>query len=154
MRHCCGTRYILCGLALFQCGWRADPAGRAGQLSQPATHLIKIAVEAACGKRQGLIFLAWIIQPRMAPVSVIISILLIWSAAHMRASIIFWRVVHHLLPIALWAWRIGARCCFGGEKGGRFVTLVPAKAGGAGDAASISSQLNPSSAGFGLATTT
>ena len=32
----------------------ADPAGRAGQLSQPATHLIKIAVEAACGKRQGL----------------------------------------------------------------------------------------------------
>ena len=32
----------------------ADPAGRAGQLSQPATHLIKIAVEAACGKRQWL----------------------------------------------------------------------------------------------------
>jgi UDP-glucose 4-epimerase len=32
----------------------ADPAGRAGQLSQPATHLIKIAVEAACGRRSGI----------------------------------------------------------------------------------------------------
>jgi UDP-glucose 4-epimerase len=29
----------------------ADPAGRAGQLGTAATHLIKVAVEAACGKR-------------------------------------------------------------------------------------------------------
>ena len=29
----------------------ADPKGRAGQLSEPATHLIKVAVEAAVGKR-------------------------------------------------------------------------------------------------------
>ena len=32
----------------------ADPMGRAGQLSQPATHLIKIAVEAAAGKRSSI----------------------------------------------------------------------------------------------------
>ena len=32
----------------------ADPQGRAGQLSQPATHLIKIAVEAAVGKRASM----------------------------------------------------------------------------------------------------
>ena len=32
----------------------ADPKGRAGQLSQPATHLIKIAVEAAVGKRSSI----------------------------------------------------------------------------------------------------
>jgi UDP-glucose 4-epimerase len=32
----------------------ADPAGRAGQLSQPATHLIKIAVEAAFVIRHGI----------------------------------------------------------------------------------------------------
>ena len=32
----------------------ADPMGRAGQLSQPATHLIKIAVEAAVGKRSSI----------------------------------------------------------------------------------------------------
>ena len=32
----------------------ADPKGRAGQLSQPATHLIKIAVEAAAGKRSSI----------------------------------------------------------------------------------------------------
>jgi UDP-glucose 4-epimerase len=32
----------------------ADPKGRSGQLSQPATHLIKIAVETACGQRDGM----------------------------------------------------------------------------------------------------
>ena len=32
----------------------ADPQGRSGQLSQPATHLIKIAVEAAVGKRAAM----------------------------------------------------------------------------------------------------
>jgi UDP-glucose 4-epimerase len=32
----------------------ADPHGRAGQLSEPATHLIKIAVEAAVGKRASI----------------------------------------------------------------------------------------------------
>jgi len=32
----------------------ADPQGRSGQLSEPATHLIKIAVEAAVGKRAGM----------------------------------------------------------------------------------------------------
>lgn len=32
----------------------ADPQGRSGQLSQPATHLIKIAVEAAIGKRAAM----------------------------------------------------------------------------------------------------
>jgi UDP-glucose 4-epimerase len=32
----------------------ADPAGRAGQLSQPPTHLIKIAVEVACGRRPNM----------------------------------------------------------------------------------------------------
>ena len=32
----------------------ADPKGRSGQLSQPATHLIKIAVEAAIGKRAAI----------------------------------------------------------------------------------------------------
>jgi UDP-glucose 4-epimerase len=32
----------------------ADPKGRAGQLSEPATHLIKIAVEAVTGKRAGV----------------------------------------------------------------------------------------------------
>ena len=32
----------------------ADPQGRSGQLSQPATHLIKIAVEAAIGKRPAM----------------------------------------------------------------------------------------------------
>ena len=32
----------------------ADPKGRSGQLSQPATHLIKIAVEAATGKRAAI----------------------------------------------------------------------------------------------------
>ena len=32
----------------------ADPKGRAGQLSQPASHLIKIAVEAAVGKRSSI----------------------------------------------------------------------------------------------------
>lgn len=32
----------------------ADPKGRAGQLSEPATHLIKIAVEAAVGKRTSM----------------------------------------------------------------------------------------------------
>lgn len=32
----------------------ADPSGRSGQLSIEATHLIKIACEAACGKRDGV----------------------------------------------------------------------------------------------------
>ena len=32
----------------------ADPAGRSGQSTAGATHLIKIAVEAACGKREGV----------------------------------------------------------------------------------------------------
>ena len=32
----------------------ADPNGRAGQLSEPATHLIKIAVEVAAGKRESM----------------------------------------------------------------------------------------------------
>ena len=32
----------------------ADPAGRAGQLSKPATHLIKAAVEAATGQRDAM----------------------------------------------------------------------------------------------------
>ncbi len=32
----------------------ADPKGRSGQLSEPATHLIKIAVEALVGKRTGV----------------------------------------------------------------------------------------------------
>jgi UDP-glucose 4-epimerase len=33
----------------------ADPAGRAGQISKEATHLIKIAAEAAVGKRPGVL---------------------------------------------------------------------------------------------------
>ncbi len=33
----------------------ADPAGRAGQISKEATHLIKIAAEAAVGKRTGVL---------------------------------------------------------------------------------------------------
>ncbi len=32
----------------------ADPAGRSGQLSKPATHLIKVGVETACGRRPGM----------------------------------------------------------------------------------------------------
>ena len=32
----------------------ADPAGRAGQLSKPATHLIKVAVEVATGQRDAM----------------------------------------------------------------------------------------------------
>ena len=32
----------------------ADPAGRSGQLSKPATHLIKVAGELACGKRDAM----------------------------------------------------------------------------------------------------
>jgi UDP-glucose 4-epimerase len=32
----------------------ADPAGRSGQLSKPATHLIKVAVEVATGQRDGM----------------------------------------------------------------------------------------------------
>ena len=32
----------------------ADPAGRSGQLSKPATHLIKIAGELVCGKRDAM----------------------------------------------------------------------------------------------------
>ena len=32
----------------------ADPAGRSGQSTAGATHLVKIAVEAACGKRDGV----------------------------------------------------------------------------------------------------
>ncbi len=32
----------------------ADPAGRAGQLSKPATHLIKVAVELATGQREAM----------------------------------------------------------------------------------------------------
>jgi UDP-glucose 4-epimerase len=32
----------------------ADPAGRSGQLSKPATHLIKVASELACGKRDAM----------------------------------------------------------------------------------------------------
>lgn len=32
----------------------ADPAGRSGQLSKPATHLIKVASELVCGKRDAM----------------------------------------------------------------------------------------------------
>ena len=42
-----------CALSYFNVAG-ADPAGRAGQSTLGATHLIKVAVEAACGKRDGV----------------------------------------------------------------------------------------------------
>ena len=42
-----------CALRYFNVAG-ADPAGRSGQATLGATHLIKIAVEAACGKRDGV----------------------------------------------------------------------------------------------------
>ena len=42
-----------CALRYFNVAG-ADPAGRAGQATVGATHLIKIAVEAVCGKRAGV----------------------------------------------------------------------------------------------------
>jgi UDP-glucose 4-epimerase len=42
-----------CALRYFNVAG-ADPAGRAGQSTVGATHLIKVAVEAACGKRDGV----------------------------------------------------------------------------------------------------
>jgi UDP-glucose 4-epimerase len=45
--------FNFCALRYFNVAG-ADPAGRAGQATIGATHLIKIAVEAACGKREGV----------------------------------------------------------------------------------------------------
>jgi len=45
--------FNFCALRYFNVAG-ADPAGRAGQATLGATHLIKIAVEAACGKREGV----------------------------------------------------------------------------------------------------
>jgi UDP-glucose 4-epimerase len=45
--------FNFCALRYFNVAG-ADPAGRAGQATVGATHLIKIAVEAVCGKRQGV----------------------------------------------------------------------------------------------------
>lgn len=42
-----------CALRYFNVAG-ADPAGRAGQSTVGATHLVKVAVEAACGKRDGV----------------------------------------------------------------------------------------------------
>ena len=42
-----------CALRYFNVAG-ADPAGRSGQSTAGATHLIKVAVEAACGKRDGV----------------------------------------------------------------------------------------------------
>jgi UDP-glucose 4-epimerase len=45
--------FNFCALRYFNVAG-ADPAGRAGQATVGATHLIKIAVEAVCGKREGV----------------------------------------------------------------------------------------------------
>ena len=45
--------FNFCALRYFNVAG-ADPAGRAGQATVGATHLIKIAVEAVCGKRAGV----------------------------------------------------------------------------------------------------
>ncbi len=42
-----------CALRYFNVAG-ADPAGRSGQSTAGATHLVKVAVEAACGKRDGV----------------------------------------------------------------------------------------------------
>jgi len=45
--------FNFCALRYFNVAG-ADPAGRSGQSTTGATHLIKVAVEAACGKRDGV----------------------------------------------------------------------------------------------------
>jgi UDP-glucose 4-epimerase len=45
--------FNFCALRYFNVAG-ADPAGRAGQSTAGATHLIKLAVEAACGERDGV----------------------------------------------------------------------------------------------------
>lgn len=45
--------FNFCALRYFNVAG-ADPAGRSGQSTIGATHLIKVAVEAACGKRAGI----------------------------------------------------------------------------------------------------
>jgi UDP-glucose 4-epimerase len=55
-----------CALRYFNVAG-ADPQGRSGQSTAGATHLIKVAVEAALGKRAGVSVLARTSTPLTAP---------------------------------------------------------------------------------------
>ena len=54
LRDCAGATNLTYVILRYFNVAGADPKGRSGQLSQPATHLIKIAVEAAAGKRTSM----------------------------------------------------------------------------------------------------
>ncbi len=58
-----GSSIALCSASLFQCRG-CSPQGLSGQSTPNATHLIKVAVQAALGHRSGMEFSARITRPR------------------------------------------------------------------------------------------